>query len=158
MKNEINRIYVGIPEEIRDRIIWDEDPFRTNPLSLEEGGGDVVIEHKNGKVLGYDKIKDAGAYIDKIFVDELFKHINDEDSKVIEEELEEPIVIESRYSKEAEVFSRKYIKQVFARQYKMKDYETVSFEKIWDSETSIDDPWTAVCKYFDDPNYLRVEI
>ena len=39
------------------------DPYRTNPLSVEEGGVTVMVQLINGKILEYDKIKFPWKYM-----------------------------------------------------------------------------------------------
>lgn len=41
------------------------DDFRSNDLSLEEGGETIKIIMKNGKILIYDKIKSVKSYSQK---------------------------------------------------------------------------------------------
>jgi len=43
-----------------------KDEHRTNPLSLEPGGGVVRVTFKNGKFRDYDKIKNPAAFINQI--------------------------------------------------------------------------------------------
>lgn len=42
-----------------------EDGFRSNELSLEEGGATVRIVRTDGAVLVYDKIKSVRAYMER---------------------------------------------------------------------------------------------
>jgi len=39
------------------------DPYRTNPLSVEEGGVTVIVQQLDGKILEYDKIKNPWQYM-----------------------------------------------------------------------------------------------
>lgn len=43
-----------------------KDEHRTNPLSLEPGGGVVRVTFKNGEFRDYDKIKNPAAFIQQI--------------------------------------------------------------------------------------------
>ena len=42
------------------------DDFRTNPKSLIPGGSTVVVEHYDGTIKAYDKVKNTTAYINAI--------------------------------------------------------------------------------------------
>jgi hypothetical protein len=57
------RIYDGLPSFIAESVKWVSDDYRTNPLSLEPGGTDVIVEYVGQLVLGYDKIKYSQEYI-----------------------------------------------------------------------------------------------
>lgn len=43
-----------------------KDEHRTNPLSLQPGGGVVRVTFKNGTFRDYDKIKNPAAFIQQI--------------------------------------------------------------------------------------------
>ena len=43
-----------------------KDEHRTNPLSLQPGGGVVRVTFKNGEFRDYDKIKNPAAFIQQI--------------------------------------------------------------------------------------------
>ena len=42
------------------------DQYRTNPLSLKEGGYEVTVIHSTGKSFVYDKVKRPGMYVKSI--------------------------------------------------------------------------------------------
>ena len=63
IKNQTVRIYDGLPFFIVENVKWVSDDYRTNPLSLEPGGTDVIVEYVGQLVLGYDKIKHSQEYI-----------------------------------------------------------------------------------------------
>lgn len=42
------------------------DDYRTNELSLQPGGYEVIVVYENGKRLIYDKVKRPGSYIKSI--------------------------------------------------------------------------------------------
>ena len=63
MENQIEKIYIGLPEDLKDKVFWVARPYRTNLLSHIEGGTDVIMEYHNGDVLGYDWIKEPFQYI-----------------------------------------------------------------------------------------------
>jgi hypothetical protein len=44
------------------------DKYRTNPLSLKEGGYSVTISYEDGSIFTYDKVKNPGRYIQSITV------------------------------------------------------------------------------------------
>ena len=46
-----------------EKIFYAGDEFRENELSKQPGGVTVIVEYTNGKVIAYDKIKNAQAYI-----------------------------------------------------------------------------------------------
>lgn len=43
-----------------------KDKYRTNPLSLEPGGYNVVVVYEGGLKLVYDKVKKPGWYVKSI--------------------------------------------------------------------------------------------
>lgn len=43
-----------------------KDEHRTNPLSLQPGGGVVRVTFKNGQFRDYDKVKNPAAFINHI--------------------------------------------------------------------------------------------
>ena len=50
------------------------DPYRTNPLSVEEGGVTVMVQLTDGKIREYDKIKMPWAYMKKLKLNPLVKN------------------------------------------------------------------------------------
>lgn len=42
------------------------DDYRTNELSLQPGGYEVIVVYENGKRLIYDKVKRPGSYVKSI--------------------------------------------------------------------------------------------
>lgn len=55
---------LGLPENIR--MFWVERESRTNPLSHQEGGYDVIVVYKHEDAKGYDWIKFPPAYLKAI--------------------------------------------------------------------------------------------
>jgi len=102
------RVYIGLPESLKDRVLWVKDEYRKHPWSLIPGGNDIVVEYHNAEVYGYDKVKITRKYVDKIF-----------SSQLIKKELKEVKSIVSR------IFARKYSNN--------KDYKTIPFKEIWNS-------------------------
>ena len=71
----IRNVFLGLPESLKDLVLWVNDKYRTNPLSLQPGGSDVVVEYHNNNVYGYDRIKFPSAYVLKTwFTDILGLH------------------------------------------------------------------------------------
>jgi hypothetical protein len=54
--------YTELPKHLT-HLLWVNGAYRTNPLSLEDGGVDLITEHHNGRSFGYDKIKMPSRYI-----------------------------------------------------------------------------------------------
>jgi hypothetical protein len=79
MESEIKRIYIGLPQALINKVFWVARPYRTNPLSHIEGGIDIVMEYRNGKVLGYDWIKCSTSYIYAIFGETVDNYNDDND-------------------------------------------------------------------------------
>ncbi|MEM7590932.1 MAG: hypothetical protein AAF383_05335 [Cyanobacteria bacterium P01_A01_bin.83] len=57
--------YAGLPEDLVNRVLWVERDIRTNYLSHILGGTNLVIEYRDGRVLGYDWIKRPSLYVAK---------------------------------------------------------------------------------------------
>ena len=51
----------------KNDILWVRNKYRINPLSLKNGGSNIIVEYYDNKVLGYSNIKLPSAYIEKIF-------------------------------------------------------------------------------------------
>lgn len=123
MSDNIKAIHIGLPETISNKVIWVDDIFRTNTLSLQPGGCDVVVEYVNDNVLGYKRIKSAPEYIRQILVTELTGG-----NEVEFDSLEEATQL--RLTKEI-------ILSAHVRVYKSDgDKQTASFKQIWNSQTS----------------------
>jgi hypothetical protein len=123
MSKNIKAIHIGLPENLADRVIWVEDDFRINELSHQPGGCDVIVEYANDNVFGYDRVKRPPEYIRKILVTELAGG-----NEVEFDSLEETTQL--RLTKEI-------ILTAYMRVYKsVGDKEIVSFEQIWNSQSS----------------------
>ncbi len=130
MNRKIKNVYDGLPPHLATKVLWVDDKYRINPLSLIQGGTDVIVEYHSKEVFGYDKIKFPSKYMDKIF------HAYFEEQGV-------------NYSfddiKQGLLVIKTVIKRLFARQYRDEnDYETASFQEVWNSETSTNLPSEAL--------------
>lgn len=130
---EPKRVYIGLPEHLVGAVLWVAREYRTNPLSHIPGGSDVVVEYHDGRVFGYDWIKNPPAYIGTFFAgiveyaSNVFKRL-DEQSQI-------------------EITKRK-IARVFARKYKDEsEYSTASFMEVWNSESSNEMPVNALKRF-----------
>lgn len=132
MSGSVKRVYLGLPEKFKEIVLWVARSYRTNALSHEPGGSDVVVEYHSERVLGYDWVKYPSKYIEKIFI----KDIANEYSKFEEYEKEEQLSI-----------VKKEIARIFARKYESEEYERVAFEKVWDSKTGNQLPWEKLKKF-----------
>ncbi len=131
----IRKIYIGLPESLVGLVLWVTREYRTNPLSHEPGGSDVVVEYHNDKVFGYDWIKFPSKYAKKIW---------DNDILEIHEDFQD-------WDEEDQIVEiRKVIRRIYARKYKRDDFETVPFKEIWNSETSKKLPWLLLEEFDDD--------
>ncbi len=121
--DDIKRVYAGIPDDLINSILWVADKYRVNPLSLIEGGSEVIVVYWSTEVFGYDKIKKPSKYIEKIHG--------------------------RRYSYNSEIYDREQhleeikssIRTVYARKYTEETYEEEPFEMVWDSSTAERFPW-----------------
>lgn len=126
--SSIKRVYVGLPEHLINKVYWVERSRRVNPLSHIEGGNDVVVEYHNKQVLGYDWVKIPSAYISEMF----YKNYSDDDFEVMESAEQIQIV-------------KNIISTMHVRVYKDdSEYNTASYEKVWDSENATDLPWNIL--------------
>lgn len=148
MENVIKKVYDGLPEKLRSNVFWVADKYRTNELSHIPGGTEVVVEYHNGDVFGYDCIKFSSSYIFAIFRGVVENALeNDDDDKGIDD----VHVIDCSYGKSLES-NIKIIKgtlsSIYIVKYLENTKEIIAYEKIWDSETSMDDPYGTVNEYF----------
>jgi hypothetical protein len=120
------RVYLGLPKAFWSQVIWVPVKYRTNPLSHQPGGADVVVEYHNKDIFGYDRIKKPARYISAIWNDSISKIYKDYHEWDEEEQLDE---IKSN------------IRSIHARCYNEDDFERIYFEEIWNSETSMELPW-----------------
>ena len=130
---EPKHVYIGLPEHLVEDVLWVAREYRTNPLSHIPGGNDIVVEYHDGRVFGYDWIKNPSAYISTFFAgiveyaSNVFKRL-DEQSQI-------------------EITKRK-IAKVFARKYKDEsEYSTVSFTEVWNSKSSNEMPANALKRF-----------
>jgi len=70
-------IYNIFPEDLLDKVLWVADPYRKNPISLEQGGTRVIVEYCNGNIYGYSRIKYPPAYIDEIISKSIYCSLQD---------------------------------------------------------------------------------
>ena len=130
--NDFKRVLIGLPKELVDSVLWVSRKYRTNPLSHEPGGCDVVIEYHNGDVFGYDWIKFPSRYVRTIW-DKDISEIHDDYQDWDEEDQIEEI--------------KKEIKSIFARKYKKINFKTERYKEIWNSSTNDELPWNLLEKY-----------
>jgi hypothetical protein len=130
MDSEVERIYIGLPEELKEKVFWVTRPYRTNPLSHIPGGTDIIVEYHNGEVLGYDWIKEPFNYIREI---DVVKECcsNGDDPDVIS------------FDFDLELFKSK-VSGIFIRKFKTENHKSVNFEKVWNSKTTTDSPLNAI--------------
>ncbi|MBB6611338.1 hypothetical protein H7F15_09840 [Pontibacter sp. Tf4] len=132
----MTKIILGLPESFYNRILWVAREFRTNPLSHEPGGCDVIVEYHTQKIYGYDWIKFPSLYISKIWNFSISKiYINYEK---YDEDLQLKII-------------KQNIKRVFARKYNRENFENEEFKEVWNAETSDKIPW----KLLEEFDYYR---
>lgn len=140
--DEIKKIYLGLPQDMRTRVFWVGRKYRTNLLSHQPGGGDIIVEYHSGKVFGYDWIKYPSRYVSNIFIKQ-FKKAN-ENFETFKENIQLGII-------------KKEVSRLFARVYEEDEFETVNFEEVWNSEIDEKLPWDKL-KEFEDIKYKeRVE-
>ena len=117
------QVYFGIPEELKSIIFWVNDKFRINDLSLVNGGTDIVVEYRNGKVIGYNKVKYPSKYIEKIFVDKF------EDLVPTIEVLKQNVI------------------RIFVRRNDTLNSSIEKFTEIWNSKSSVEMPYEVLDCY-----------
>ena len=116
MQRQIKRVYLGLPERLKAYVLWVAREYRTNPLSHEEGGSDVVVEYHSDEVFGYDWIKFPSKYVSAIF----YKRIDvDKEHFEVYDEDEQLTTIKDE------------IKSIYARKWSsMEDHDKVPFEEV----------------------------
>ncbi len=130
--NEIKKIYLGLPQDMRTRVFWVGRKFRTNLLSHQPGGGDIIVEYHSGKIFGYDWIKYPSRYVLNIF-NRHFKK-NNENFERFKENIQLGII-------------KKEVSRIFARVYEKDEFETVNFEEVWNSEIDKKLPWDKLKEF-----------
>ena len=132
-RKRIKDAYDGLPDELIEELFWVEMEYQTNLLSHISGGDDVVIEYYNGEVLGYKRIKDYIAYIEKILRElaklsaSKFRKLNFEDRMEIAEDFIDRIFVRKSITRDDHFFG--------------------SFEEVWNSNMYNKTPTSALKKY-----------
>ena len=139
MKSEIKKVITGISIDNIQNLVWVEDKFRTNTLSLTPGGTSVIIEYTNGIFLGYDKIKIPSKYIEKVWKNNIIKEFSNYESFSLNQKLE---LVKSK------------MRKVYARSIDQNKSEDELFEEVWSSENADYMPWIALEKFNDGDKYL----
>jgi hypothetical protein len=125
----ITKLQHGLPTNLQRKLYWVNRSYRTNSLSHEAGGGDIVVEYEDGNVLGYDRIKYPSAYISTIFSGRLLG--KGEDIRKISSELAVDLIHEDVVS-------------IHARE--SSDGDHGFFEEIWNKEIQ-EMPWDSLKAY-----------
>ena len=128
----IKRVSLGLPKSLVNEVLWVARKYRTNSLSHEPGGSDVVVEYHSNEVLGYDWIKFPSKYVSRIW-NKGISEIHDNYENWEEEEQIELI--------------KKKIKRIYARRFEKENIEVVPFKEIWNSKTSDEIPWKILEDY-----------
>ncbi len=55
--SELRNIYIGLPPDLVNNVLCIAEEYRTNSMSFEVCGSDVIVEYHTQEVLGYDRIK-----------------------------------------------------------------------------------------------------
>jgi hypothetical protein len=63
-------------KETKNSTVFVKDMYRTNPLSLQDGGHTVEIAFEGGLTLVYDRIKNPRAYVNRIKKEQARKVVN----------------------------------------------------------------------------------
>ncbi len=122
---KIDKVYIGIPSELKSLVFWIGREFRKNDLSFKEGGTSIIVEYTNGKVFGYDWIKYPSRYVKKIFD---FDFLN------------------SSYINELD-FIKENVSRIYARKYSIDNYTTETFIEVWNNKTSNNLPYPILDNY-----------
>lgn len=117
--------YLGLPEELYEKIFKVAREFRTNSLSHIVGGSDVIVEYTDGSVFLYDWIKYPDRYIQEFF------------SGSVDYPESEQIAL-----------AKDKIKRIFSRIYEDKEArKNTSFEEVWNSKSANITPWDALKEF-----------
>jgi hypothetical protein len=124
---EPERVYVGLPGHLAQRVLWVARETRTNILSFIPGGSDVVVELCDGRVLGYDWVKKPTAYIREFFLGEITFSWD--------------AYIRTGRTEQIEL-AKQVISKIFLRVWDDDDeYLTAPFTEVWNREVSDNLPW-----------------
>lgn len=126
-KKVVDRIYIGLPEELIPQVFWVDRSYRTNLLSHEPGGSDIIIKFQTSEVYGYDWVKFPYQYIQSIF---------ENSSKIPKVEFETFEAYEQLNCLRS-LFHTIYLRTWIGK----KDYQHASFHEIWCSDYSTQIPW-----------------
>ena len=130
--SSINRVYLGLPENFRNIVLWVAREYRKNPLSHQPGGSDVIVEYHSMKIFGYDWIKFPSRYIQKVWLGNISEKHDDYVDFALDVQLD---------------IIKEEIKSIYARKYTTANFEQVPFKQIWNSSTSIELPWKLLESY-----------
>lgn len=126
----IKQIHHGLPLKLQKSVFWVGRTYRTHPLSHKPGGSDVVVEYRDGTVLGYDWIKKPSYYVARIFSRRILK--NNQDLRQIADA-------------DAISLLREEVQRIYVRE--ILDSEKVSiFEEVW-NDSRREMPWDLLKPY-----------
>jgi hypothetical protein len=145
MECQIKRIYLGLPDELKEKVFRVGRVYRTNPLSHIEGGIDVVIDYCEGLPKLYDWVKDSTSYVFKILRNQIVSDINK--IEVSNENEETAGFIDCSYGRslaENILIIKRIISAIYFRQFNRDNFSRIPFVKVWDNQYSENTPWHAI--------------
>jgi hypothetical protein len=135
LPGEIRKIFIGIPQRIKDEVFWVGKDYRINPLSFEGHIFDIIIEYFNGDILGYDSIKYPHSYV--------LKTISN---------MKQGVNIEVLNEDEQLLYVKEKIKGIYSKNYEDSfTKENADFQLMWDYN-SYDLPWEVLEKEYNRVN------
>jgi hypothetical protein len=147
MENQLQRIFIGLPDELKEKVFRVGRQYRTSHLSHEEGGADIVVDRINQIPLLYDWVKFTSSYILTILRNEAMKEV---DIDKLLAEAGDRFVIKSSMGisiEEAEEILKTKFSAIWARNFTKENFNNVPFELVWDKETSKEGIFQAVDTY-----------
>jgi hypothetical protein len=143
---EPQRVYIGLPENFVNRVLWVARQYRTHIWSHEPGGYDVVVEYDNEEVRGYDWIKRPSAYIRSFFYGEIVRvfarnYVKEEEYSTasyeevwnIESSNEDPCEALEKFEQKQEQKNKSSILQVSGIFESQDEFETFDSGDVWES-------------------------
>jgi len=126
---EDNNINSGLPENIKNKVLWLAKPTSATSPDNTKIFTDLVVELQTGKVFGFDKIIMPSEHIKNVFQEFFARNI---------------IAIENPSREQKLSIVKQYVFRIYCRIYTEDTINDMPFKKIWLSYRDHKFPWEKI--------------